>query len=488
MSVVSPPPTRRYPWRASNSILAMVMLVGCQSYEPVPLDIRTYRLSLDSRLVDTEPVSDFAQRLQASGGDVPTRFDPGDGISSAEGEVLALFYNPDLRIARLEAGVALANKETAGLWDDPVFGFDAAEIISPPTPFEWGAMGRLTIPISGRLDVEKARAGAAYESQLRAVVDAEWQVRAELRRRWARWTAAVEHRELLGEIISQLDEISDIADQLAKLGELNRVERRLLRIELADRQVQSSQASVNVIEAERALLEVLGLPPTAASMLLPDFPGTDLPEVDDVTARLIECNTELAVHFADYQVAEETLRLEITKQFPDIVIGSGYGTQFNDHRVMFGVSIPVPILNANKAPIAEATAQREVVRAQAETAFARIWRELSAANASLALKQAQHAEYQDEVVPLLTEQNTDLARIAELGEVDLFVLLETLTRTYQTKRRLIDLQVEQLDAAITVHRILGPARPERPAPVNGTPGADNPPRESDDALVAGDRK
>ena len=65
-------------------------------------------------------VEAFANRLALDHG-VPVAFNISDGISPAEGEVIALFYNPELRIARLEAGVALANFETAGLWEDPNF-------------------------------------------------------------------------------------------------------------------------------------------------------------------------------------------------------------------------------------------------------------------------------------------------------------------------------------------------------------------------------
>ena len=199
-----PPPFRRRMWCTTGPILAVLLLPGCQSYKPAPLDIAGFETSFDSRLINSEPVSDFTRRLHDAGENVPAHFDPADGITYAEGEVLALFYNPDLRIARLEAGVSLATRENAGLWDDPVFGFDGAEIISPSSPFEYGLMFNLTIPISGRLEVEKERANAAYEAQLRAVADAEWRTRAKLRRQWSIWTAAVEQSDLLAKTIEQL--------------------------------------------------------------------------------------------------------------------------------------------------------------------------------------------------------------------------------------------------------------------------------------------
>ena len=114
-------------WRNCGFFAITFLIVGCQSYEPKPLDIGAYRNSLESRLIDIEAVTAFSDRL-AKAHSTPLRFDLSDGISPSEGEVIALFYNSELRIARLEAGVALADLETAGLWKDPIFGFDGAEI------------------------------------------------------------------------------------------------------------------------------------------------------------------------------------------------------------------------------------------------------------------------------------------------------------------------------------------------------------------------
>ena len=82
----------------------LYLLAGCQSYERSPLNILDYRDGMAARISDAEPVSSFLERLTSQGCDVPDRFDPSDGISLAEGEVLALFYNPDLRLVRDECG------------------------------------------------------------------------------------------------------------------------------------------------------------------------------------------------------------------------------------------------------------------------------------------------------------------------------------------------------------------------------------------------
>ncbi len=441
------------------------LIAGCQSYEAKPLDIGIYRNSLESRLLDIEPVAAFAERLSKKYG-TPSNFDISDGISPAEGEVIGLFYNPELRIARLEAGVALADFETAGLWEDPVFGFNGEEISSPSAPFSYGIVGNLTIPISGRLKIEKVRAGSAYEMQLRQLVNAEWNVRSSLRAQWATWVGATLQVELIHEVVEQLESIIAIASTLYEAGEINRVEHRLLQVDLATYKVLETEIKLSLLQEEIKLVSQMGLSPKNAKLLLSEFPEVPNSQVDNETIHLIDANTELAILFAKYQTAEETLRLEIKKQYPDIVFGTGYGSEFNDHRVLFGLKVPLSIWNRNQSGIAHARSKREVVKAEAETTFARLFRELTLANTTLHIKKIQFDSFESEIIPMLAAQTSDIEKIVALGEVDTFILLETVTRQFKAKQKLLKLNVDQMHAAITLHRILGPVYQLDPSPIN----------------------
>ncbi len=450
------------------SAVALCVLAGCQSYKRAPLDLADHRAVLDARLDAHEPIALFADRLAKDGPAVPERFDPRDGLSPAEGEVLALFYNSELRLARLDAGVALATFETAGLWEDPQFGFDGAELLSPSGPFEYGLTLSLTIPISGRLDAEKHRAGAAYETELRKIVDAEWSIRARVRSAWASWTAAMERLRLLREVIGQVERIATITDRLETAGELTRVEARLLRAELVETRADVAQAELSEAKARVDLLGLMGLPPDAGVDLTPSLPTSPNTDVGDAEQRLIVANTTLAVRRAEYQVAEEALRLEVRKQYPDITIGTGYGSEDNDDRLLLGVSVPIPILNANRAGIAEARARREVVRATAESTFERLTREFVLARASFDAARAQREAFERDLVPMLDEQSLEVERLIDLGEVDTLLLLETVTRRFEAKSRLLELTLAEIDAAIEITRLLGPEEPELPAPIELT--------------------
>jgi hypothetical protein len=67
---------------------------------------------------------------------------------------------------------------------------------------------------------------------------------------------------------------------------------------------------------------------------------------------------------------------------------------------------------------------------------------------------------------MLTAQASDVEKIVSLGEVDTFILIETVTRQFEAKRKLLALELSERNAAITVHKILGPDYQLNPSPMN----------------------
>ena len=477
-------PPSRAP-RLICSVLAAAALTGCQRYRSEPLDLGAHRAAQVARAHDQETITRFLERLNEHHAQTPSRFDTTDGISRQEGEVLALYYNADLRLARLDAGLALATAENAGRWQDPVFGFDGAELLSPSGPFEYGLTLGLTIPISGRLGLEQARADAAYEAELRKIVNAEWDTRAAVRKAWVEWSAAEEHNRLIQDTLARIEEIESMMTRLEGVEEITRVEARLVRAEVARFRSHAIEDDLRRRSLRSKLLALMGLPWDADVKLTPDL-GEFFQSADDKTIdRLIEHNTQLDVMRAEYRVAEDALRLEIRKQYPDLEIGAGYGSEGNDDRLLLGASIAIPILNANRAGIAEAKATRERARAKAETTLERLIAQHARARSQLLAAQEQLAIYENQLVPMLDEQYREVAELLELGEVDVLLLLETLTRQQESIASLLALRVEQAEAAIEIERLLGPDQPQLPAPIAGDTHTDTTTSKTDSTQPKG---
>jgi len=434
-------------------VIAGTALAGCQSYRARPLDPAAHLAAYLAR----DPAAALGRPAAEERG-------PARDLTLQEAETVALVFNPELRLARAKAGVTAAAAEYAGLWEDPVLGADVRRIVES-TPEPWISMGMVsfTLPVSGRLGVEKRLAGAEREADVARVFEQEWRTRVEVRRRWAEWSGAAERAAAIREFLERLEGIVGIVDRLEAAGEMARVEARLFRVERATR-----GAELRVVEAEaqrRAveLKRVLGLAPRSPVRLAlrTDWSVATTPGAGDESGA--EPNPSVAVARSEYEASERSLELEVRKQYPDLVVGPGFGTEDGLGRVILGVSVPVPILNANRQGIARARAAREAARVAWEGAVERIIGERAVAAADLRAAGAQREALEREVVPLVEAQYADALRIAQLGSVNTAVLLESLSRQQEARLKLIEARAAEAVATIRLEELAGPSR-ERSEP------------------------
>jgi cobalt-zinc-cadmium efflux system outer membrane protein len=432
------------------------MLAGCQSYQPKPLEASAHRAAWLARAPGDETVRSFAERLAESGGVSP--LDLSDGLSLAEGEVVAMVYNPDLRLARLRAGVAAATAEHAGLWDDPQFGLDFLSLTkSASNPLVIAPGLTFTIPISGRLEAEKARANAALAAELTRVAQREWQTRAEVRRVWLGWSAARLKAEQTERLLASVESLVTSTATLAEAGEIVRTEAALFAIEEVSQRQALLRSRAEAAEAEQELRLLLGLSPQAPLNLVPTLVFGE--EADGAAAEEVESRSlTLALLREEYEVAEQQLRREVRTQYPDLNIGPSAEFDRGDTFLGFSLSVPIPILNANKQGIAEAHAERELARAAFETSYERLIGSIAATRARRAAIREQREVIETVLAPMVDRQLADAQNLLEIGESGTLVLLESLTRAAETRMALIDARLEESLAMVDLAELIGPSK------------------------------
>lgn len=434
-------------------------MAGCRTYQPRPLDLAAHREAWLARAADAPEVAEFARRLAEREGPPQGPLDPADGLSVHEGEIVALVYNPDLRIARLRAGVTRAAADHAGLWDDPELGFEVGRMLEDASkPWRFISSAMLTLPISGRLEAERARAGAEHAAALLRIHEQEWQTRMELRRAWARWSALSDRADVEREHLSRLERLVGLVEGLERAGEMPRIEAALFRIELATRRSSLDQTIGQRDAAALEIRRILGLTPDSELVLIPGVPRA-VTDIDPADASWVERHPTLAAAAAEYQTAERTLALEIRRQYPDLSIGPGFESDRGDEMVMIGLSLPIPLWNRNRQGIATAEAQREAARAAYEIAYERLVNDLAAARVEHRTARQRRDVLEREIVPLVDEQYAAARRIAELGEVDTFLLLESVSRQREAMLDLIEAQLEERIAEIRLQELVGPTTP-----------------------------
>ncbi len=441
--------------------LAVSLLAGCISYEPAPIDLDTFDHDWQSRMSDTEALGIFAEGI---GEPVPA--EQNGGLSLDEAIVVALYGNPELRHARLEAGVELATAENAGLWDDPELSFNLMRNVDTGTdPWIYGASLGFTVPLSGRLGVERDQAWADYQSAWHAVAVAEWELVRALTRDWVAWSATLAQAEAQGRYLTDLDALISTADALVEQGELSPAEVRLLRIEQVQRAVTMAELEREAARQRRALIAMMGLRPGTVYALTPGLP---VPEGEgdtegDAPEPSAQTHPRVLAAVAAYEQAEQALRREVVKQYPDLSIGPAFENDEGQSRIGLGLGLPLPFWNANRQGIAQAAAARDAAHARVELAYQQAAAELHEARMRRRSAATLRRAVAEELLPLTTQQIDEARRLIELGEVDVLLLSQAVVAAADTELMMIRLRAEHAAAALDYERLTHTrwtARPE----------------------------
>ncbi len=463
-------PATRPPRRLRIAPLAGLTLLalGCQSHERRPLDPAGELAAWLARTPASAEVRAFADGLGAKEPGSPG-YNADDGITCAEAELIALVFNAELRIARLRAGVTRATAEHAGLWEDPSIGIDLTRVIeATPEPWKLFTSLSVTIPLSGRLDIEKQRAGAEHTAELERVAQREWTVRLALRRAWVDWSALNSRSASTRDFISLMDQSLTIVGRMEQAGEVSRTEARLLRVERATSATELADVEARAREAELRLRELMGLSDAAPLTLLAEgiAPAVHAQAPIDASEREAKARASptVRVALAAYEAAESELQLEVRKQYPDLQVGPGYGLEDGQNQMLLGLSAPIPILNGNRQGIAQALARRELAHAEAQAALAQALMALHAAEMRLHAASRRRHTLESEIVPMVEAQYLDARRVVQLGEVNALVLLESLKRQQEAKLRVIEARRDEAIAAVDLVEHLGPAADGRASP------------------------
>lgn len=444
-------------WRCNCALVVLsAAMAGCQSYAPQPLDLSAHGRQMESREVGGEAIADFSRRL--AGATTRPAYDPGDGISLAEGEVLALFYNPRLRSARAKARVPLLSARESGRWEDPELSVDVERILnSVERPWVLGGLLTFSIPISGRLGAERDLAFSQADTELAQALLAEHELLVELREKWLEWSAGRRRAELLKQFTANLSSVAERARGLSQAGELEAMDARLFQIERLSRQSELRVLEIDLQRQEAELRALMGLSPQARLALTPTL-GVALQEAASGAepGELVQAHPQVRVARAEYEQAEKRLRLEVRKQIGDVEIGAGPGSEEGDKRLLLGLALPLPLLNANRQAIAEARAQRDAARVQAEAVYEQLVRQAAQERLALQAARVARAEIEKELAPLVDRQVDDLMKLGKLGESATLMSLEAMRQSFETKVQVLEAVHKEAAAIVRLNALLGP--------------------------------
>lgn len=424
--------------------IALCLLVsGCATYEPAPVDPR----------VVLEALERASPRSVTSAG---AAVELADGMSPLEAAAIAVHLQPQLRALRAEVGVTAAELVQAGLLPDPSIGWEAGNVIADfitdrkSTSNSYLAGGYLSwdVPRPGEIDAREGVARARVDEARAVLFAAEWRLVREVRLAWLRLAAARAALELNRAQADVARRTRALVDAARNIGEATSVQAALADVALARVEAARSGLTLEEVEGMHALLGLMGLPPStplvlqdAAAALDPAPPPTQSPE--RLTAAALARRPDLRELEARYQQAEETLRYEVARQWPEISIGTGIG-------------IRLPIFSRFNAPAIEtARRARDAARERLVSVVHELRRSVHLAHATWSQADARAATLKERLLPAL-EEAVRLTRAAQAaGEVSPLEILTAQAQLLEVEREVLDARVRRASALVDLEAAAG---------------------------------
>jgi outer membrane protein TolC len=437
--------------------LAAALAGGCQTYSPAPVDLEAHARSFAARIPDAGSIGDFAARLRMDDGP-PRAVDADDGLDRHEGQYVALLFNAELRAVRLRAGVARAAADASGRWPDPELNAGFAKILeSVAHPWIATASIALTLPVTGRPGLERELAESRHAQALLEARAAEARVLDALDLAWTRWSARRLEVDALADLIERLTALEAMAARLAAAQELNHVEARAFSLDRVSRQAQWIRARAAAAAAEAEIRQLLGLPPERDLRLVP---ATAIAlRVGDEGARraLIDASPSVVLAEHEHELAERQLALAVARQWPELRLLPGFEEEDAQPRAALSFALPLPLWNGNGREIAESRAARGAAAETLRGSLERAMQDLARAEARRAAALEQRDLVEGQLVPLAEQQVVDGRKLADLGQLDVLLVLDALGRSFDAKALAIEAALAVAEATVEINALFWPS-------------------------------
>lgn len=357
-----------------------VLAAGCTSYEADPVEPLEILRALDEVRLDGVSQDEVAAVVSA--------LDVSDGLSLLEASAIAVRRNPALTALRANLGVAEAQLMQAGLLSDPVIGWSAGDPIADAiiegkvesTSWLTGFSLSWTLPRPGELDAEEGVAHAQIQGSAARLAGAEWQVVREVQLTYVRLLVARVRLNQNRRLLEISNRTRDFFARARQAGAATALEEGLAKVAASTAQADLLGAQTQELQSRQALNGLLGLSPDVEWRLqdsLDRFVARDRPQEDAkaLVRESLERRPDLSEVLAEYQRAEEQLRLECARQWPQVSIGTG-------------LSIQIPIFSKlNQPAIETAQRRRQAARTQVTVAVQQVRGEIH--SGLMQLKQAR---------------------------------------------------------------------------------------------------
>jgi cobalt-zinc-cadmium efflux system outer membrane protein len=209
--------------------------------------------------------------------------------------------------------------------------------------------------------------------------------------------------ELADEDLKLVSAGLDAVTKQMTAGKATLAEKTKASVEVATGKIRVARIRRALMSAGSELAAAWGSTRPQFTRLLGDLGDiTAIPPADKLTAHLSR-NPELASWTAQLQKRQAVLDLARANAIPDVTAGIGYRhtreTEENDHALVAGVSIPIPLFDRNQGKIRKARYSLLRAKVQRRAAEVKLHTEFEKAYQTLASAHSEAVALRDEVLP-----------------------------------------------------------------------------------------
>jgi outer membrane protein TolC len=343
--------------------IALLVLEGCTTYHPVPLDKATVSQELKPPSVDVLRVDARTIKHPIL---KPLNFDESDGLSPDEAAVLSVIANTELRAVRDKRGIAAAQLVQAGILPNPQvsYGMDfpsGGTTLNTVNAFGLVFGWDVRFLITRWAEIDSAKTNAASVD-----LDVAWQ-------EWQVSEGAKQHVYRLYFLKNQLDVAKDgekglrenveAIKEAVDFGDMTVIDLSAAESALRVIQLSAQQIDQQLNDERIAFNQSIGFPPEQIVPIQEDIVPPALKKVPSLNLLLDgieDRRLDLLALKLGYESQESRVRGAILAQFPRVNIGfSQLRDTSNVVTSGFGITIDLPIFDRNQGQIAIERATRK---------------------------------------------------------------------------------------------------------------------------------
>ncbi len=363
--------------RGLAALACLGLLAGCVRYHAHPILPGIEADDFSRRRLDSPELRTLAARSLPATAPGATSWDL-DRFTLA-----ALYYHPDLLVARARLATSEAAARTARQLPNPTI-----TILGGPSAQDIGYSLTLLFETFGKRGYRIAQAEKLSAAARWNVAGAAWQIRSNLRSALLAYWSTRNRLALARRRSSAQQQLETLQQQQLEQGAISSTDLALQRVARAQTDLAVSDLERQQAENRVALAVAIAVPVEALEAIPVDLSVFDrppsIPQLGPGTAvrrQALTSRADLEELLAAYAASEAALHGEIARQYPSLTISPAYNYDFRN-RFEINPSVELPVFNQNQGPIAEAEARRREAAARFLALQAQVIGQIERADAS----------------------------------------------------------------------------------------------------------